>query len=590
MLLISKVLLKMAKGLWFWIITIVALKMLALAGIALFSQTLSDFLGSMAESPVTAAMLSRALGQAFLASLLILAGEALIGEAEYRCTAKARLDLRRRIFSKVLQLDVGSIEKIGMSQAVASAVDGVESMQVYYSKYLPSLFYCFFAPLYLFFRLKDASFPAAVFLLIVSIVLFPANNLFRKLIKELKGDVWGAFRELTGYYLESLLGLVTLKLFNQDEKRSLRLRDRAENFNRNLMAVIKNNFVSFLFSDGLIYLSVFISVVFVCTQLSRGTISLGNGIMVLMLGYGFFASVRQLMFSAHQALTGIAAAETIAGILDIDTERPSIPFDRASAGKDSFRGIRLRGLSYTYPGRDAGIRDLDMDIAKDRVTALVGPSGSGKSTIASLLLRFFDPSAGGIDMEGIPYAARSPEELREQIIMVPQQVGIFSGTVAENLRIAAPQAGDAELIEVLNQVRLGDWLEKLPLGLETDVGDAGAKLSGGQKQKLGIARVLLRRAPYIIFDEASSGVDVDSERDIWACIAGLERTRTLIIISHRLRTIRNADTIYVLSGGRIAESGNHEKLMGSRGIYYGLVQEQAALEFRGAGIPQGIAV
>jgi ATP-binding cassette subfamily C protein len=590
MLLISKILLKMAKGLWLWIITIVALKMLALAGIALFSRTLSDFLGSMAESPVTGAMLSAALGQAFLASLLILAGEALIGEAEYRCTAKARLDLRRRIFSKVLQLDVGSIEKIGLSQAVASAVDGVESMQVYYSKYLPSLFYCFFAPLYLFFRLKDASLPAAVFLLIVSIVLFPANNLFRKIIKELKGDVWGAFRELTGYYLESLLGLVTLKLFNQDEKRSLRLRERAENFNRNLMALIKNNFVSFLFSDGLIYLSVFISVVFVCTQLSRGAINLGDGIMVLMLGYGFFASVRQLMFSAHQALTGIAAAETIAGILDIDTERPSVPFNRAALGKDSFRGIRLRGVSYTYPGRDAGIRDLDMDIAKDRVSALVGPSGSGKSTIASLLLRFFDPSSGGIDMEGIPYAARSPEELREQIIMVPQQVGIFSGTVAENLRIAAPQAGDAELIDVLNLVRLGDWLEKLPLGLETDVGDAGAKLSGGQKQKLGIARVLLRRAPYIIFDEASSGVDVDSERDIWACIAGLERTRTLIIISHRLRTIRNADTIYVLSQGRIAESGNHEKLMDSRGIYYGLVQEQAALEFRGAGIPQGIAV
>ncbi|MDR3174798.1 MAG: ATP-binding cassette domain-containing protein [Treponema sp.] len=590
MLLISKVLLKMARGLWFWITTIVVLKMLALAGIALFSRTLSDFLGSMAESPVTGAMLSGALGQAFLASLLILAGEALIGEAEYRCTAKARLGLRRRIFSKVLQLDVGSIEKIGLSQAAASAVDGVESMQVYYSKYLPSLFYCFLAPVYLFFRLKDASFPAAVFLLIVSIALFPANNLFRKLIKELKGDVWGSFRELTGYYLESLLGLVTLKLFNQDGKRSLHLRDRAENLNRNLMAMVKNNFVSFLFSDGLIYLSVFISVVFVCTQLSRGTISLGDGIMVLMLGYGFFASIRQLMFSAHQALTGIAAAETIAGILDIDTERPSVPFNRDSLGRDFFRGIRLRGVSYTYPGRDAGIRNLDMDIAKDGVTALVGPSGSGKSTIAALLLRFFDPSEGRIDMEGIPYAAQSPRELREQIIMVPQQVGIFSGTVAENLRIAAPQAKDAELIEVLRQVRLGDWLEKLPLGLETDVGDAGAKLSGGQRQKLGIARVLLRKAPYIIFDEASSGVDVDSERDIWACIAGLERTRTLIIISHRLRTIRNADTIYVLSRGGIAESGNHEELMTKRGIYYGLVREQAALEFRGAGMFQGAAV
>jgi ATP-binding cassette subfamily C protein len=594
MLLISRVLLRMAKGLWFWIITIAGLKMLALAGIALFSQVLSDVLGSMAGPAVSGALLSEALRRAFLASLLVLAGEALIGEAEYRCTAKARLNLRGRIFSKILELDVGSIEKIGLSQAAASAVDGVEAVQVYYSKYLPSLFYCFCAPVFLFFRLRDSSFPAALFLLIISLVIFPANNLLRKVIKERKGDVWGSFRELTGYYLESLQGLVTLKLFNQDGERAGRLRDRAENFNRNLMAVIKNTFVSFLFSDGLIYLSVFAAVIFVCAQLSRGTISLGDGIMVLMLGYGFFASVRQLMSSAHQALTGIAAAETIAGILDIDTERPLLPFNRdslnqargPSLGEDPFPGIRLKGVSYCYPGRDAAIRGLDMEIPKDKVCALVGPSGSGKSTIAALLLRFFDPAQGRIDMEGLPYTAQSPEELREKIVMVPQQVGIFSGTIAENLRIAAPQAGDAELIEALTLVRLRDWLSKLPQGLETDVGDGGAKLSGGQKQKLGIARVLLRRAPYIVFDEAASGVDVESEGDIWACIADLARTRTLIIISHRLRTIREADLIYVISRGGIAESGNHEELMKNRHIYYNLVREQEALEFQGSGALQ----
>jgi ATP-binding cassette subfamily C protein len=601
MLLISKVLLKMAKGLWFWIIAIAGLKMTALAGIALFSQVLSDFLGSLAGPPLTGALLSGALRRAFLASLLVLAGEALIGEAEYRCTAKARLSLRRRIFSKILQLDVGSIEKIGLSQAAASAVDGVESMQIYYSKYLPSLLYCFCAPVLLFFRLRDSSFPAALFLLIVSIIIFPANNLLRKFIKERKGDVWGSFRELTGYYLESLQGLVTLKLFNQDGERAARLRDRAENFNRSLMAVIQNTFVAFLFSDGLIYLSVFTAVILAGVQLSRGTISLGDGIMVLMLGYGFFASVRQLMFSAHQALTGIAAAEAVAGILDIDTERPFLPFNRdslngdsreisletsreSSRGEDSFSGIRLKGVSYAYPGRDAVIRGLDMEIPKDKVCALAGPSGSGKSTIAALLLRFFDPAEGRIVMEGLPYASQSPQELREKIALVPQQVGIFSGTIAENLRIAAPGAGDAELIEALTLVRLGDWLSKLPEGLETDVGDGGAKLSGGQKQKLGIARVLLRGTPYIVFDEAASGVDVESEEDIWACIGDLARTRTLIIISHRLRTIRDADLIYVLSRGGIAESGNHEELMKNRRIYYRLVREQEALESRPSGL------
>jgi ATP-binding cassette subfamily C protein len=579
MLLINKILLKMAKGLWLWITVIVGFKMLTLAGIALFSRVLSDFLGAMAEAPLSGAVLSQALGGAFLAALLVLAGEVLIGEGEYRCTAKARIVLRKRIFSKMLLLDVGSIEKIGMSQAVSAAVDGIENMQIYYSKYLPGLFYCFLAPVYLFFRLKEASLAAAVFLLVISLVLFPANNLFRTLLKGVRANVWDSFRDLTGFYLESLQGLVTFKLFNQDGERETLLRRRAEKFNRHIMEMYKSNFASFLFSDIFIYLAVFLSVVFVCLQLSRGKVNLGDAIMVLMLGYGFFASVRQLMNSTHQALMGIAAAEAMADILDIDTTRPRIPFDPSMQGR-GFMGIRLEGVSYTYSNGKKVIRDLNMAMAKNKVTALVGPSGSGKSTIAALLLRFFDPPEGTISLEGVPYTAQSPGELRRKIVMVPQQVGIFSGSIAENLRIAAPGAVDRELREVLGMVRLGDWLASLPNGLDTDVGDAGAKLSGGQKQKLGIARVLLCEAPYIIFDEAASSVDPDSERDIWACIAELSRSRSLLIISHRLSTIRDADTIYVLSGGGIAESGTHGELLENRGVYANLVREQAVLEAR----------
>jgi ATP-binding cassette subfamily C protein len=584
MLLISKLLLKMAKGLWPWIIVIVCLKLLTLAGIALFAQALSGFLGALPESSGGWAFLLQSLPRALAASLIVLAGEFLIGEAEYRCTAKARISLRKQIFSKILLLDVGSIEKIGMSQGVASMVDGIESMQIYYSKYLPGLLYCFAAPVYLFFRLQDSSFPVALFLLVVAIALFPANNLIKKFETGRKAHVWESFRELTGYYLESLQGLSTLKLFNQDERRERNLRVRAENFNHRLMELIKSNFVSCLFSDGIIYLSVWASVVFMGARLIRGEAALEDAIMILMLGYGFFASVRQLMNSAHQALTGIAAAEAVAGILAIDTRRPLIPWEPAA--REAFMGIRLEGVSYTYSGRDTVIRRLDMDIQKDKVTALVGVSGSGKSTISALLMRFFDPQEGQVSLDGIPYTALTVEELRKQVTLVPQQVGIFSGTIAENLRIASPGATDAELLEALGLVRLGDWIAALPRGLETDVGDAGAKLSGGQRQKLGIARVLLGKAPYIIFDEATSSVDVESERDIWACIAELARTRTLFVISHRLSTIREADTIYVLQGGAVAESGTHEELLAREKTYYNLVREQAVLESQSAEQPR----
>jgi ATP-binding cassette subfamily C protein len=577
--LINKILLKMAKGLWLWIVGIFCFKILALAGLALFSRTLADFLGAMAAAPLTKAALSGALGRAFAAALIVLAGEVLIGETEQLCTARARINLRKRIFSKLLLLDVGSIEKIGMSRAVSSAVDGIESMQIYYSKYLPGLLYCFFAPVCLFFALKDAALGPAVFLLAASLALLPASALFRTMQKGTRANVWDSFRDLTGYYLESLQGLATYKLFNQDGEREAQLRRRADNFNRNTMAMFKENFISFLFSDTFIYLSVFCSLALVCFRLVRGKAALGDAIMVLMLGYGFFASIRQLMGSAHQALLGIAATEALADILDIDTTRPSTPFD-AAAGEASPGGIFIREVSYAYPGRDPLIRDLNMELRKGRVSALVGASGSGKSTIAALLMRFIDPSQGSIVLEGIPYTAQRPEELRKKIVMVPQQVGIFSGTLAENLRIAAPEAGDGELLEALRMARLGDWAGSLGKGLETDVGDAGAKLSGGQKQKLGIARALLCDAPYIIFDEATSNVDPDSERDIWACIAELSRSRSLLIISHRLSTIRDADRIYVLAEGRVAESGRHDELLENRKVYYKLVQEQAVLEGR----------
>lgn len=196
-------------------------------------------------------------------------------------------------------------------------------------------------------------------------------------------------------------------------------------------------------------------------------------------------------------------------------------------------------------------------------------------------MRFYDLEKGRILLEGRDYVSLTPDELRCRVIMVPQTVSLFSGSVAENLRIAAPDASDEELYEALRDVRLKDWVLSQPLGLDTDVGDAGGRLSGGQRQKIGIARALLCRAEYIIFDESTSSVDRESEEEIWNCIDELSQTRTLIIISHRLSTIQNADCIYVLENGAIAQQGTHEELMREMGLYRRLVEEQAQLEALG---------
>lgn len=579
MLLLNRTLLQLAKGLWGWILSITALKLVVLVGTALFAQSIGGFLGALDSPSLTGEAMGAAIRSALLAALLMLAAELLIGELEYRCTAQARLSLRRKIFAQALALGVGHIERVGPVSAITAAVDGVESMQVYYSKYLPGLLYCLLAPFYLFWQMSQYSLPVAGFLLAVALVLMPVNNLFRKHIEALKTEYWDSLEDLTGYYLESVQGLTTLKLYNQDQRRTDGLRDKADRFNRKIMDVMKVNFRSFLLTDGLIFGAVAASVALAGGQLARGSISFAAALTVLLLAFGFFASVRQLMSVTHTALLSVAAADKVARLLEMDTSRP---YDPHLPPEDKpFPGLRLEGVTFAYPGRAPALRELTLEIPRGKTTALVGLSGCGKSTVASLLMGFFDPAGGRILLEGRDTRSLTPAQLREKLILVPQTVSLFSGTIRDNLLLAAPQATDQELLEALEEVWLKDWVLAQPLGLDTDVGDAGQKLSGGQRQKIGIARALLCQAEYILFDEATSSVDLDSEREIWRCIDALAKTRTLLIISHRLSTIREADRIYVLDQGQVAQRGTHRQLMAEGGLYRRLVEEQQLLEHQG---------
>lgn len=576
MLLLNKTLLRMARGLWRWILLITGLKLAALIGLTAFARIISSFLGNVNSPELTAADAGQAILSALLAAAAMLLSELLTGEVEYRCTAKARQSLRAGIFSKVLALDVGNIEKIGPVSAITSSVDGVESMQVYYSKYLPGLLYSLIAPFYLFFQLQQVSFSSAILLFAVSLLLLPVNNIFRRHIEKLKTEYWSSLEDLTGYYLESVQGLTTLKLFGRDENRTRVLAEKSRGFNNKIMDVMKVNFSSFLLTDGLIYGAVVVVAAIAAWQLLNGNLSLSDGLMVLLLSFGFFGSVRQLMSATHSALAGVSAADKVERLLAVDTSRPYHP--DMPEEENPYDGIRLEHVSFRYQERNAALKDISLEIPKGKVTALVGLSGSGKSTIAALLMRFYDLENGRILLEGRDYTSFTPEELRRRVIMVPQTVHLYSGTLAENLRMAAPAATDEELMEVLREVRLKEWVLSQPDGLNTSVGDAGGKLSGGQRQKIGIARALLCKAEYIIFDEATSSVDMESEREIWSCINELSQTRTLIIISHRLSTIQNADVIYVLENGQIAQKGIHEELMQKTGLYRQLVEEQAKLE------------
>ena len=576
MLLLNKTLLRLARGLWQWILAIAAVSFLTLVGTTALAEIVSQFLGSLFEPQVVLSTVKSAVGAAFLASVFTFLAQLVKGLIEYKTAAKARSTMLKTIFSKVMELDAGGIEKIGPTSAITAAVDAVEQMQAYFSSYLPSLIFSVIAPIYLFFHLKNISLIVAVLLLFVSLILFPLHNVFRGKIEALRKTYWRSLDDMTGYYMDGLRGLTTLKLFDRDREHSRVLGEKADVLNKNINAFMKINFTSFLVTELLIYAAITVSLVICITGMRNGDITIAQALTVLMLSYSYFSAIRQLMSASHSALTAISAAGKVEEILQTDTSRPYNP--ELPADPEHFDGIRMEHVSYGYEGRSRALQDVSLTIPRGSSVALVGLSGCGKSTAASLLMRFCDPDQGTIFIEGKEYRSVTPQQLRTNIAMVPQQVNLFSGTIRENLLLADPNANDEKLKEALSEAGLGSFLKTLPKGLDSDVGNAGVALSGGQRQKMGIARALLSEAQYMIFDEATSSVDPQSEREIWETIGRLSKTRTLIIISHRMSTIQNANCIYVLEKGVVAQRGSHAELMQQGGLYRELVTRQQAME------------
>ena len=577
MLLLDKTLLKMTKGLWGWILSLVVIRVCSLVMITSFATRISYFLGNMMNPTFTYDEIRNVVIQILVVSVLIFVFQFIQGELEYRAQAAARSSIRQKLFTKTMSLDAGYIEKIGPNSAITSAVDGVEQMQVYYSVYLPSLLFSVIAPIYLFTKIYPSSFLIACILLIVSFVLLPLHNVFRYRIEKLRKSYWVSLEDMTGYYLDSIRGLSTLKLFDQSDKHAEVLGEKAEYLNHQINEFMKVNFTSFLVTEGIIYITLFICVLFAVSGLSNQTMELSTVLMILLLGYSYFGSIRQLMSATHDALTAVSAASRAEEILAVKTteikqEKQPIPYQD---------GIVLKDVSFSYEGRKEVLHHVNIKIEKSKTTALVGLSGCGKSTIASMLMKFIYPASGAVYLNGIDYACMNREEIGKYIVMVPQTVNLFSDTIRNNLLLANPSATDEKLWQVLEEVSLDKHIRRMKDGLDTMVSESGSNLSGGQKQMMGIARALLTDAEYIIFDEATSAVDPESEKIIWQCIEKLSKKRTLIIISHRLSAIRNANQIIVLQSGVVEEVGNHEQLMKNHGLYRTLVEEQNELEVQG---------
>ena len=479
--------------------------------------------------------------------------------------------LRESIYAKLLRLGAAYREQAQTSEVVQVAVEGVDQLETYFGAYLPQFFYAMLAPLTLFLYLSFVSLPAAIVLLVCVPLIPVAIAAVQTWAKKLLSKYWGQYTALGDTFLENLQGLTTLKIYQADSFKNDEMNAEAEKFRQITMKVLTMQLNSITIMDLIAYGGAALGVVMAATQYSGGRVSLAGALLIILLSADFFIPMRQLGSFFHIAMNGMAASDKIFRLLDLP-EGDAGGADCPEAGP-----IVCQGLRFSYEEGREILHGVDIDLPVGSFTALVGESGCGKSTVASILMGRSKGYAGSVTLGGVALRELDEAGLMRYITYVSHQSYLFKGTVRENLRMGKPDATDDELWAALRQVNLADFLRD-EQGLDTPVAERGGNFSGGQCQRLALARALLHDSPVYIFDEATSNIDVESENDIMAQIHQLARRKTVLLISHRLANVTGADAIYVMEKGRVVQRGTHEALLRQGGLYTRLWQAQQALE------------
>lgn len=478
--------------------------------------------------------------------------------------------LREKIYSKLLMLGASYNEQIKTSEVVQVAVEGVDQLETYFGAYLPQFFYAMLAPLTLFIYTCFINVASAIVLLICVPMIPVAIALVQTWAKKLLSKYWNQYTALGDTFLENLQGLTTLKIYKSDAFKNDVMNEEAEKFRKITMKVLTMQLNSVTIMDVIAYGGAALGVIMAVTQYIGGAVSLQGAMLIILLSADFFIPMRQLGSFFHIAMNGMAASEKIFRLLELP--------EKEDSGCECPTGdIVCENLSFSYNSEREILHGINLEFPKDSFTALVGESGCGKSTVASILTGKNRTYDGLITIGGVILGEISEKSLMEHITYISNKSYLFKGTVRDNLLMGKPTAVDEELWSVLERVRLADFI-KSENGLDTVIAEKGGNLSGGQCQRLALARALLHDSEIYIFDEATSNIDIDSENDIMQEIKTLAKEKTVILISHRLANVIDADRIYVIDSGNITESGTHNALLSKSGDYARLWNAQQSLE------------
>lgn len=491
-------------------------------------------------------------------------------------SANARVTLRELIYKKLLKLGTGYTSVESTSAVVQVSVEGIEQLEIYFGKYLSQFFYALLVPVTLFIFMSFISFKAAL-IFILCVPLIPISIIaIMKIAKRILKDYWKSYSDLGGTFLENLQGLTTLKVFNIDEERHEKMNIEAEKFRKITMKVLSMQLNSITIMDLVAFGGAAAGTIVALIQFKNGQIPVGSLLIIILLSSEFFIPLRLLGSYFHIAMNGMAASDRMFGILDAEEREKNVETNEKIKLNDI--KVSLRNVDFSYDGEREVLKNINMDVTPGGLVAIVGESGSGKSTIASLILNNYKVTNGEISINNVNIENISLDNIYGNIALVSTNSYIFNGTILDNLLMAKKDATEEDINNALKTARLYDFVNGLKDGLLTDVGQAGSALSGGQKQRLALARVILADRPMIIFDEATSNIDVESEESIWEAIYELSKEKTILVISHRLANVTDAKNIYVMNKGKLVENGTHEELMKNESCYYNMVNKQNELE------------
>ncbi len=520
---------------------------------------------------------------AILAAMLVRFGCAVgASKMSYLSSKEVKKTLRRLIYEKLLRLGASYQEQTGTSEVVQVAVEGVDQLETYFGAYLPQFFYAMLAPLTLFIYLCFINVPSAVVLLICVPLIPVAIAAVQTWAKKLLAKYWGQYTALGDTFLENLQGLTTLKIYQSDAYKNEEMNVESEKFRKITMKVLTMQLNSITIMDFIAYGGAALGIILSVSQMQAGKVNLAGCLLIILLAADFFIPMRQLGSFFHIAMNGMAASEKIFRLLDLPEREDGI--GTTGAEFPDTGDICLEQVHFAYEADREILHGVDLVIQRGKMTAVVGESGCGKSTISGILMGRNGGYSGTARVGTVDYHRISEASLMQNITYVSHQSYLFRGTVGDNLRMGHPGASDEELWQVLEKVRLADFLRS-EQGLETPVQEKGSNFSGGQCQRLALARALLHDSPVYIFDEATSNIDVESENDIMALIRELAETgeKTILLISHRLANVVEADRIYVMDAGNVTEQGTQEELLAQNGTYARLWNAQQSLENYGKG-------